>query len=105
MNHTQGKFETDGSESEPIITCRDTSIAMCFDITGDEQIANARELVRRWNAFEEDGITTKMLEAVVDINNLENQRKAAGIGYDAQIHDIIKDVVAVVLAENERNPE
>lgn len=43
MGYTKGKWITIG-ESEPVIVCKDkdVSVAMCFDITGDEQKANAR---------------------------------------------------------------
>lgn len=38
---TKGDWIYTGS-SEPIITSEGTSIAMCFDIVGDEQIDNAK---------------------------------------------------------------
>ncbi len=39
--YTKGKWKA-VDKSEPLITCGDVSVAMCFDITGDEQIANSR---------------------------------------------------------------
>lgn len=73
MSYTKGPLEAvkNGFGQQVLIRCEahpGINIALCNDHSLDSlpletQEANAREFVRRWNAFEEDGLVTELLEA------------------------------------------
>ena len=65
MEHLEGKFEARGNK----IYQKQTYIGGCagyFEKTAfsdDVDEANAKELVRRWNAFEKDGLVDELVVA------------------------------------------
>ena len=76
MECTEGKLE----ENQTCINCIDllskedgSVVAQIIECDEDElsdtQRANAQELVRRWNAFEEDGLVDELRAALKDLIN------------------------------------
>lgn len=105
MNHTQEKLFV---SSDFLIVTKGAKVVADIqplgipelDIPYEEAIANAHELVRRWNAFEEDGAATKMLGIC------EQFVKGYERGASMPLSWLIKETKKIIaIAENERNPE
>ena len=82
MEHTKRKLEVSGNgfENKVIITDSGCMIACTGDsgdwnflLTEEQAEANAKELVRRWNAFEKDGLVDE-LRAAADEGLAECER-------------------------------
>ncbi len=66
MSHTQGKLEVFIGKYNAHNLCRKGDKShkdILMDVISEKAFANLDEIVRRWNAFEEDGLVTKLLEA------------------------------------------
>ncbi len=58
----KGEMKTDGQDA---IRVGDTKVAhMCSNFDWTVRRATANEIVRRWNAFEKDGLVDKLVEAL-----------------------------------------
>lgn len=79
MEHTKGKIEVSSSNSESIYVLKDgradglfaTCDAGDYARSQEEGFANAKELVRRWNAFEEDGLVNDLLAKIESVLKAE----------------------------------
>lgn len=104
MNYTQEKLFVSSSflivtkDARVIANTRPFSVPE-LSLTYGKAIANAKELVQRWNAFEEDGIATKMLAAIERyIRQIETS-----IPIKQYQHTVMYNIFKDILAENERN--
>ena len=88
MEYTKGEFQAIGSSKAKFkdayfIRLKDTEdsfIAKTYGHTGFPAEANAKELVRRWNAFEEGGIVDELkgrLENLIKQPNCEGCQSEA----------------------------
>lgn len=98
MEHTKGKLRVDGNcyvkgeEGEMIATT--SHIA---GLTFEKQKANAKMLVRRWNAFEKKGLVTTLLTACEKAETALNlcARVFLGTG-DTPDPDVMADAITEV---------
>ena len=86
----KGEMKTDGQDAINKVDVDGTEVAhMCSNFDWTVRRATAKELVRRWNAFE------GLLDALKQISDIEDARFTHA-GFDLEVNNIAKAAIAKV---------